>query len=341
MAAAGPAAGLPLAAGRRGRPAPGPGRDRPRHRAVARLHGRRRGWTPARTRAARRRACTASTASSAGRAAPGTVFVSREAHRRGLARRGRPPRPDPDPRAHPGRPRGRASTAGPGVDSRERYIYLHGTNHEDRLGEPVSARLRAPGQPRRGRTWPTSSAKETPLSSSDPQARWLHFAGAGGSGMSALAQFHAQAGGRATGSDRAFDRGERAEVRAALEALGVVITPQDGSFTGGPARPLRRRGGQHRGRGRRARRGRGPRRRHPPAAPLGAAGALRRGPPHHRRHRHQRQVHRHGHGLQHPAGRGPGPGPADRRRPGRPAARRPPGQRLGAGAAGRARPPCW
>jgi UDP-N-acetylmuramate--alanine ligase len=27
---------------------------------------------------------------------------------------------------------------GPGVDSRERYIYLHGTNHEDRIGAPVS-----------------------------------------------------------------------------------------------------------------------------------------------------------------------------------------------------------
>jgi len=27
---------------------------------------------------------------------------------------------------------------GPGVDSRERYIYLHGTNHEDRIGEPCS-----------------------------------------------------------------------------------------------------------------------------------------------------------------------------------------------------------
>ncbi|MBE0565943.1 MAG: hypothetical protein IH621_08310, partial [Krumholzibacteria bacterium] len=70
------------------------------------------------------------------------------------------------------------------------------------------------------------------MSSSDPQAGWLHFAGAGGSGMSALAQFHAQAGGRTTGSDRAFDRGERAEVRKALEALGVVVTPQDGSFAG-------------------------------------------------------------------------------------------------------------
>jgi hypothetical protein len=27
---------------------------------------------------------------------------------------------------------------GPGVDSRDRYIYLHGTNHEDRIGEPCS-----------------------------------------------------------------------------------------------------------------------------------------------------------------------------------------------------------
>ncbi len=27
---------------------------------------------------------------------------------------------------------------GPGVDSRARYIYLHGTNHEDRIGHPCS-----------------------------------------------------------------------------------------------------------------------------------------------------------------------------------------------------------
>lgn len=27
---------------------------------------------------------------------------------------------------------------GPGVDSAARYIYLHGTNHEDRIGEPCS-----------------------------------------------------------------------------------------------------------------------------------------------------------------------------------------------------------
>ncbi len=70
------------------------------------------------------------------------------------------------------------------------------------------------------------------MSSSESRTGWLHFAGAGGSGMSALVQFHALGGGRATGSDRAFDQGERQEMRAALEAMGVVITPQDGSYVG-------------------------------------------------------------------------------------------------------------
>ncbi len=28
--------------------------------------------------------------------------------------------------------------SGPGLDSYERYIYIHGTNHEDRLGTPAS-----------------------------------------------------------------------------------------------------------------------------------------------------------------------------------------------------------
>ncbi len=57
---------------------------------------------------------------------------------------------------------------------------------------------------------------------------WLHFVGVGGSGMSALAQFHVHRGGRATGSDRAFDQGERAAIRAQLDAAGVEVVPQDG-----------------------------------------------------------------------------------------------------------------
>ena len=56
----------------------------------------------------------------------------------------------------------------------------------------------------------------------------FHYAGLGGSGMSALAQFQVMSGGRASGSDRAFDRGERAVGRAQLERLGIAIYPQDG-----------------------------------------------------------------------------------------------------------------
>jgi UDP-N-acetylmuramate-alanine ligase len=74
------------------------------------------------------------------------------------------------------------------------------------------------------------------LSSSDAlnipldQKIWLHFAGVAGSGMSGLAQFHAQSGGLTTGSDRAFDQGERGMVRGQLEELGVGIFSQDGAF---------------------------------------------------------------------------------------------------------------
>lgn len=57
----------------------------------------------------------------------------------------------------------------------------------------------------------------------------FHYAGVGGSGMSALAQFQARLGGRASGSDRSFDAGGRDEARARLEAAGVALFPQDGS----------------------------------------------------------------------------------------------------------------
>jgi UDP-N-acetylmuramate--alanine ligase len=126
---------------------------------------------------------------------------------------------------------------GPGRDSLARYIYLHGTNHESLVGRPVShgcvrlanadicalfARMRegdlvfvaAP------------ATRELP----DPRGPGrFHYAGLGGAGMSALAQFQAMTGGRASGSDRAFDRGERAGLRAQLERLGIDVLPQDGT----------------------------------------------------------------------------------------------------------------
>ena len=47
--------------------------------------------------------------------------------------------------------------------------------------------------------------------------------------MSAIAQFQAMTGGTVSGSDRAFDHGERAELRTQFETLGIHVFPQDGS----------------------------------------------------------------------------------------------------------------
>lgn len=126
---------------------------------------------------------------------------------------------------------------GKGHDSLQRYIYLHGTNQEDLIGRAVShgcIRLKnldictlfdsiqegdlvlvvAPER------------KEIP----DPYAGGrFHYAGLGGSGMSAIAQFQAMTGGRVSGSDRAFDHGERGALRAEFEALGIGVFPQDGT----------------------------------------------------------------------------------------------------------------
>ena len=62
----------------------------------------------------------------------------------------------------------------------------------------------------------------------------FHYAGVGGSGMSALAQYQVRLGGRASGSDRSFDQGGRDAAKALLEAAGVTLHPQDGS---GPRDP--------------------------------------------------------------------------------------------------------
>ena len=134
---------------------------------------------------------------------------------------------------------------GPGCDSLERYIYLHGTNHEDTIGLPAShgcVRLRIPdvidlfGRLKAG---DAVLIAEGPV----PALPWpgpgrFHYAGIGGSGMSALAQYQVMRGGRASGSDRAFDRGERPGSRSQLESLGIAITAQDGSGVQGDCAQL-------------------------------------------------------------------------------------------------------
>ena len=144
---------------------------------------------------------------------------------------------------------------GEGFDSLERYIYIHATNHESAIGQPAShgcIRMRGADvialfdKLREGdavaivgEALPPSSATiaaraagavSAPSAVPDPRtAGRFHYAGLGGSGMSALAQFQVMLGGKASGSDRAFDNGERAEARAQLEQLGIEIMPQDGS----------------------------------------------------------------------------------------------------------------
>jgi UDP-N-acetylmuramate-alanine ligase len=70
----------------------------------------------------------------------------------------------------------------------------------------------------------------------DPRAR-LHFVGIGGTGMSALAQYRAFAGGAVSGSDRGFDRDDPAMrgERAIFERLAIGIHPQDGRGAEGAA----------------------------------------------------------------------------------------------------------
>lgn len=129
---------------------------------------------------------------------------------------------------------------GPGRDSLERYIYLHGTNHEGLLGRPAShgcVRFSNTGvcevfvELREG-DFVFVAPPEAPGTPDPKGGGRFHYAGLGGSGMSALAQFQAMTGGKASGSDRAFDRGERANLRAQFEGLGIQVLPQDGSGLG-------------------------------------------------------------------------------------------------------------
>ncbi len=132
---------------------------------------------------------------------------------------------------------------GPGVDSLERYIYLHGTNQEEQLGLPVSHGCLRLSNADVIRLFDLIYPGDPVLIAGDLQDDGfglgrLHFAGVAGSGMSALAQFVAMKGGHASGSDRSFDRGLRLEARRQLEALGVTIHPQDGTGLGGDCSAL-------------------------------------------------------------------------------------------------------
>jgi UDP-N-acetylmuramate--alanine ligase len=128
---------------------------------------------------------------------------------------------------------------GPGCDSRERYIYFHGSNHEALIGRPASCGCVRMLNEDIATLFDTAQEGDLVLIA-PPEDRAIpavssgrfHYAGLGGSGMSAIAQFQAMKGGRVSGSDRAFDHGERATVRAQFEALGIHVFEQNGSGIG-------------------------------------------------------------------------------------------------------------
>jgi len=132
---------------------------------------------------------------------------------------------------------------GLGHDSLARFIYLHGTNQEGLLGKPVSHGCVRIGNADVVHLFDLVAEGDAVLIADELAGDAfglgrLHFAGVAGSGMSALAQFVAMKGGRASGSDRSFDRGQRPEARSQLEALGITLHPQDGSGLDGDCSAL-------------------------------------------------------------------------------------------------------
>jgi UDP-N-acetylmuramate-alanine ligase len=127
---------------------------------------------------------------------------------------------------------------GPGVDSYERYIYIHGTGREDLIGTPLSHGCVCLRNLDIIRLFET--VKEGTLVYIDPPAvvinerpcRSIHFTGIFGSGMSALAQYLRFQGMLVSGSDRLLASEDTASVRRSLEGLGCDIVPQDGSGVG-------------------------------------------------------------------------------------------------------------
>src|SRR5512146_488626 len=127
---------------------------------------------------------------------------------------------------------------GPGVDSYERYIYIHGTGREDLVGTPLSHGCVCMRNLDVIRLFET--VKEGTLVYIDPPpvvigeipCRSVHFTGIFGSGMSALAQYLRFQGIAVSGSDRFHGSEDTASLRQSLEGLGCVIVPQDGSGVG-------------------------------------------------------------------------------------------------------------
>ncbi|HXY62411.1 MAG TPA: L,D-transpeptidase family protein, partial [Nitrospirota bacterium] len=127
---------------------------------------------------------------------------------------------------------------GAGVDSYERYIYIHGTGREDLIGTPLSHGCVCLRNLDIIRLFET--VQEGTIVYIDPlpividrnHCRSVHFTGIFGSGMSALAQYLRFQGIAVSGSDRFHASEDTVSIRQSLERLGCSIVPQDGSGVG-------------------------------------------------------------------------------------------------------------
>jgi UDP-N-acetylmuramate--alanine ligase len=127
---------------------------------------------------------------------------------------------------------------GPGVDSLERCIYIHGTNREGLVGAPLSHGCLALRNLDVIRLFETVHEgaivyiEPPPLALCGLRCRSVHFTGIFGGGMSALAQYLRFCGMDVSGSDRLQDSPDTAMVRRRLVDLGCAIADQDGSGIG-------------------------------------------------------------------------------------------------------------
>ena len=124
---------------------------------------------------------------------------------------------------------------GPGVDSRERCIYIHGANREDLVGVPLTHGCLALRNADMLRLFDCVEAgaivfiEPAPLTVGGNKCRSFHFTGILGSGMSALAQYLRFQGMSVSGSDRMLASEDAEPARQGLLGLGCVLAGQDGS----------------------------------------------------------------------------------------------------------------
>ncbi len=123
---------------------------------------------------------------------------------------------------------------GPGIDSYDRYIYIHGTNKEDKIGTPATHGCIALLNRDIIELFDMVSEgtlvyiEPPPLVIDGIKCRSIHFVGIFGTGMSALAQYVRFNGMIVSGSDRYMDMEETGFMKQALEDLGCTVFHQDG-----------------------------------------------------------------------------------------------------------------